>query len=126
VNTRVLGAAFGLALLGALLVPPLVGVLLGLPWWLVVGAMIGGAASVQIAEREVTRRATPPATLLQCSFCGKSQTEVKKLIAGPAAYICDECIGLCVDILAEEGVAAAVPGPVKPAEDVWSPPDRDS
>jgi len=39
---------------------------------------------------------------LTCSFCGKSQDEVKKLIAGPAVYICDECIELCNDIVAEE------------------------
>jgi ATP-dependent Clp protease ATP-binding subunit ClpX len=39
---------------------------------------------------------------LQCSFCGKSQREVKKLIAGPTVYICDECIHLCNDIIAEE------------------------
>jgi ATP-dependent Clp protease ATP-binding subunit ClpX len=39
---------------------------------------------------------------LSCSFCGKSQKEVKKLIAGPTVYICDECIGLCNDIIAEE------------------------
>jgi ATP-dependent Clp protease ATP-binding subunit ClpX len=57
---------------------------------------------------------------LQCSFCGKSQKEVKKLIAGPTVYICDECIGLCNDIIAEEvdreeNVAAGAPLP-KPAE----------
>jgi ATP-dependent Clp protease ATP-binding subunit ClpX len=39
---------------------------------------------------------------LSCSFCGKSQKEVKKLIAGPTVYICDECIALCNDIIAEE------------------------
>jgi ATP-dependent Clp protease ATP-binding subunit ClpX len=39
---------------------------------------------------------------LTCSFCGKAQEEVKKLIAGPAVYICDECIELCKDIIAEE------------------------
>ncbi|MEZ4465742.1 MAG: ATP-dependent Clp protease ATP-binding subunit ClpX [bacterium] len=39
---------------------------------------------------------------LSCSFCGKSQKEVKKLIAGPSVYICDECIALCNDIIAEE------------------------
>src|SRR6187431_1286185 len=39
---------------------------------------------------------------LICSFCGKSQKEVKKLIAGPNVYICDECISLCNDISAEE------------------------
>ncbi len=41
-------------------------------------------------------------TNLACSFCGKSQREVKKLIAGPAVYICDECIELCNDIIREE------------------------
>src|SRR5258705_1439453 len=39
---------------------------------------------------------------LVCSFCGKSQDEVRKLIAGPTVYICDECIDLCNDIIAEE------------------------
>jgi ATP-dependent Clp protease ATP-binding subunit ClpX len=36
---------------------------------------------------------------LYCSFCGKSQHEVKKLIAGPSVFICDECIDLCNDII---------------------------
>jgi ATP-dependent Clp protease ATP-binding subunit ClpX len=39
---------------------------------------------------------------LRCSFCGKGQKEVKKLIAGPGVYICDECIDLCMDIIDEE------------------------
>jgi len=39
---------------------------------------------------------------LYCSFCGKSQDEVRKLIAGPSVYICDECISLCNDIISEE------------------------
>jgi ATP-dependent Clp protease ATP-binding subunit ClpX len=39
---------------------------------------------------------------LSCSFCGKGQGEVKKLIAGPNVYICDECIDLCNDIIAED------------------------
>ncbi len=38
---------------------------------------------------------------LYCSFCGKSQHEVKKLIAGPAVHICDECVALCTKIVAE-------------------------
>ncbi len=41
-------------------------------------------------------------TPLRCSFCGKSRDEVKKLIAGPTVYICDECVDLCNDIIAEE------------------------
>ena len=40
--------------------------------------------------------------LLYCSFCGKSQQEVRKLIAGPSVYICDECVELCTDIIREE------------------------
>lgn len=40
--------------------------------------------------------------LVKCSFCGKSQKQVKKLIAGPGVYICDECIDLCNDIIEEE------------------------
>ena len=41
-------------------------------------------------------------TALNCSFCGKGQKEVKKLIAGPGVHICDECIDLCTDIITEE------------------------
>ena len=43
---------------------------------------------------------------LYCSFCGKSQHEVKKLIAGPTVFICDECVELCMDIIREENKAA--------------------
>ena len=39
---------------------------------------------------------------LYCSFCGKSQHEVRKLIAGPSVFICDECISLCNTIIEEE------------------------
>ena len=39
---------------------------------------------------------------LKCSFCGKNQDQVKRLIAGPGVYICDECIELCSDIIADE------------------------
>src|SRR5450759_675312 len=47
---------------------------------------------------------------LTCSFCGKNQREVKKLIAGPSVYICDECIDLCNDIIREEGQKAGIGG----------------
>jgi ATP-dependent protease Clp ATPase subunit len=39
---------------------------------------------------------------LYCSFCGKSQHEVRKLIAGPTVFVCDECVELCMDIISEE------------------------
>jgi len=50
----------------------------------------------------VSRKGSDKYNNLFCSFCGKSQDEVKKLIAGPSVYICDECIELCNDIIAEE------------------------
>ena len=58
--------------------------------------------------------------LLYCSFCGKSQNEVKKLIAGPSVYVCDECVELCNDIikdeLLEEKSASETPPLPKPKE----------
>ena len=47
-------------------------------------------------------------TDLSCSFCGKSQVDVQRLIAGPDVYICDECVGLCNDIIAQEHVSEGV------------------
>src|SRR5512147_2700374 len=58
-------------------------------------------------------------TVHHCSFCGKSQDEVRKLIAGPTVFICDECIELCNDIVAEEWDeerAKGLPKLPKPAE----------
>jgi ATP-dependent Clp protease ATP-binding subunit ClpX len=57
-------------------------------------------------------------TLLYCSFCGKSQHEVRKLIAGPSVYICDECVDLCNDIIRDEileesGERSNLPKPVE-------------
>ncbi|MGG6462694.1 ATP-dependent Clp protease ATP-binding subunit ClpX [Solilutibacter silvestris] len=49
-----------------------------------------------------TTRTTDSSKILYCSFCGKSQHEVRKLIAGPSVYICDECVELCNDIIREE------------------------
>jgi ATP-dependent Clp protease ATP-binding subunit ClpX len=48
--------------------------------------------------------------LLYCSFCGKSQNEVRKLIAGPSVFICDECIDLCNDIIRDEAQAEGTSG----------------
>ncbi len=49
-----------------------------------------------------TRGKNEDGKLLYCSFCGKSQHEVRKLIAGPSVFICDECVELCNDIIREE------------------------
>ncbi len=57
--------------------------------------------------------------LLYCSFCGKSQHEVRKLIAGPSVFICDECIDLCNDIIREE--ATTDPGQKAQKSDLPSP-----
>src|SRR5687768_4742550 len=68
----------------------------------------------------VNRKGESDAGNLCCSFCGKSQKEVKKLIAGPTVYICNECIELCNDIIAEdresEGYYASRSSVPKPAE----------
>lgn len=56
---------------------------------------------------------------LYCSFCGKSQHEVRKLIAGPTVFICDECVELCMDIIREETKAAGL----KASEGVPTPRD---
>ena len=44
----------------------------------------------------------PDRDKLACSFCGKTQTQVVKLIAGPGVYICDQCVALCAEIIADE------------------------
>ena len=56
--------------------------------------------------------------LLYCSFCGKSQHEVKKLIAGPSVFICDECIDLCNDIIRDEAASVET---VTPKSDLPTP-----
>ena len=57
------------------------------------------------------KKATSGEKALFCSFCGKSQHEVKKLIAGPSVFICDECIDLCNDIIRDELPATEVAKP---------------
>ncbi len=65
---------------------------------------------------------------LECSFCGKTQEEVRKLVAGPGVYICDECVALCNDILTEEmrgsassaqGIKVPTPKDIKKALDEY-------
>ncbi len=62
----------------------------------------------------MARKASEPPSnnsTLYCSFCGKSQHEVKKLIAGPTVFICDECVRLCMDIIREEESGTALTTP---------------
>ena len=53
-------------------------------------------------ERKARQRQRDALKLLTCSFCGKSAAEVHALIAGPAVYICSECLELCVDIVGQQ------------------------
>jgi len=46
---------------------------------------------------------------LRCSFCNKRRSEVKKLIAGPLVFICNECVEVCIDILVDDGVEVSAP-----------------
>ena len=61
------------------------------------------------SRRSVTRIGES-GDLLKCSFCGKTQKQVKKLIAGPGVYICDECIDLCNEIIEDELTEATSEG----------------
>jgi len=55
-----------------------------------------------MADKKIGESTSKDGRSLYCSFCGKSQQEVGKLIAGPSVYICDECVGLCDDIIRED------------------------
>jgi hypothetical protein len=63
----------------------------------------------------------PESEILQCSFCEKSQHDVRKIIAGPSVYICDECVEACVEIIADDkrstgGTPVAVPSAATPLQ----------
>src|SRR5579872_3852311 len=67
----------------------------------------------------MTSETPDAATVIQvrCSFCAKPSTEVEKVIAGPGVYICNECVGLCNDILGAERLKPAEPRAQLPAWD---------
>lgn len=60
-----------------------------------------------MSDDRIGRGGKDDSKLLYCSFCGKSQHEVRKLIAGPSVFVCDECVDLCNDIIREEIQEAA-------------------
>jgi len=66
--------------------------------WNILSAKIEECAAPAADAQNRTSQDKP----LYCSFCGKTQHEVQKLIAGPAVFICDECVGLCTDIVDEQ------------------------
>jgi ATP-dependent Clp protease ATP-binding subunit ClpX len=64
-------------------------------------------------------QATAAATQVRCSFCGKPSSEVEKLIAGPGVYICNECVGLCSEIMqAEQGEPSPLAGRLPAGEEL--------
>ena len=67
--------------------------------WNVLSAKIG---TTQPDSGPAGPQGPEPKQILYCSFCGKSQHEVTKLVAGPAVFICDECVDICVDITDEQ------------------------
>jgi hypothetical protein len=76
-------------------------------------AKTGESYTSALRHLRVTTKESPMTTtenaVITCSFCGKTQHEVKKLIAGPGVYICDECVGLCDEIIAEDPATPAPP-----------------
>jgi ClpX C4-type zinc finger len=62
-------------------------------------------------------QATTTAIQVRCSFCAKPSSDVEKVIAGPGVYICNECVGLCNDILREEQQKPSEPGTRLPARE---------
>lgn len=67
------------------------------------------------------KKGSPPPKTLYCTFCSKSQTEVKKLIAGPSVFICDECIALCNQVIEDEVTQADAPASVGPRDGLPTP-----
>src|SRR5262249_30299784 len=67
--------------------------------WNILAAKIEAAELQAAVLSSADSPESPPPVVLFCSFCGKSQHDVKKLIAGPGVYICDGCVGLCTEIV---------------------------
>jgi hypothetical protein len=89
--------------------------------WNILSAKIEAARPCFI-DSKVSAAATQEPALpktLHCSFCGKSQHEVRKLIAGPSVYICDECVELCVDI-SRDGILWKVLSFLRSREEIGS------
>jgi len=72
------------------------------------------AAKIEAAGRQAGEQKPTGPRALYCSFCGKNQHEVRKLIAGPTVYICDGCVELCVDYIREEGTFDRIFSPLRP------------
>src|SRR5215471_10484978 len=69
------------------------------------------SAQVPATDTQAPAAATDRAKELRCTFCGKSQFDVRKLIAGPTAFICDECVALCVKICEDDKIPTEMGSP---------------
>jgi hypothetical protein len=74
------------------------------------------SAKIEAAERAAVAPEPEAPQPLHCSFCSKSQHDVRKLIAGPGVYICDKCVEVCLDVIRAEGKFDKVFAPLKPDE----------
>jgi hypothetical protein len=95
----------------------LIAIAFGFANWNILSAKIEAVRPRAANEREPSPAgAQDPARpkTLYCTFCGKSQHDVKKLLAGPSAYICDECVELCVGFIREEGNFDKIFDPSRP------------
>lgn len=72
--------------------------------WNILAAKIDAAAAPSLSPAPQPPKESDPPGTLYCSFCGKSQHQVAKLIAGPKVFICDKCVGLCNGILTQEEI----------------------
>ncbi len=92
-----------------------------MPGCMIDPAFLSGRGVLEGSENEQSQRSNSgdSKNTLYCSFCGKSQHEVRKLIAGPTVFICDECVELCMDIIREENKSSMV----KSREGVPTPQD---
>jgi len=79
------------------------------------------SAKIEAAERSPVAAKPDVPQPLRCSFCGKSQHDVRKLIAGPGVYVCDACVEVCLDVIRKEGKFDQVFGPLKPDEGSGNP-----
>ncbi len=99
-------------------------------WGSALGSGPTPGEQLMFKKRSSRKAVEAEAAVLRCSFCNKDQRDVRKLIAGPHVYICDECVKVCVDIIAEdqpggalkislsESVACALCHTLTPAEDL--------
>lgn len=72
--------------------------------WNILAAKIEAALAPALASAPQPQPSSDPPGTLYCSFCGKSQDQVAKLIAGPKVFICNKCVGLCDGILVQEEI----------------------